>query len=163
MPDAKSKLTIRRLRPLFALLVIFLVSPHFTDAQDSTKSPAQNPSAKQSPRLAKTPPGGPANGDQTATLEADQQRQVGNIYYADGNVDVRYENTRLRADHVEYNEDTYVVIARGHVQLDYMCAPRFRLSGTQHQLCLLAPTHSTLRRMRRSGWTNILIILRKRG
>ena len=120
MPDAKSKLTIRRLRPLFALLVIFLVSPHFTDAQDSTKSSAQNPSAKQSPRLAKTPPGGPANGDQTATLEADQQRQVGNIYYADGNVDVRYENTRLRADHVEYNEDTYVVIARGHVQLDYM-------------------------------------------
>jgi len=120
MPDAKSKLTLRRLRPLFALLVIFFVSPRFTDAQDAAKTLPQNPSTKQSPRLAKTAPGGPANGDQTATLEADQQRQVGNIYYADGNVDVRYENTRLRADHVEYNEDTYVVIARGHVQLDYM-------------------------------------------
>src|ERR1700722_20368996 len=57
---------------------------------------------------------------ETASLEADQQRQVGKIYYADGHVDVHYENTRLRADHVEYNEDTQVVIARGNVQLDYL-------------------------------------------
>ena len=35
-------------------------------------------------------------------------------------MDVRYQNTRLRADHVEYNEATQVVIARGHVQLDYV-------------------------------------------
>lgn len=57
--------------------------------------------------------------DQTATLEANHQSQVGRIYYADGNVDMEYQNVRLRADHVEYNEDTQVVIARGHVQLDY--------------------------------------------
>ena len=55
-----------------------------------------------------------------ATLEADQQRQVGKIFYADGHVDVRYENVRLRADHVEYDSDTQVVMARGHVQLDYV-------------------------------------------
>jgi len=54
------------------------------------------------------------------TLEADQQRQTGKTFYADGHVDIRYENARLRADHVEYNEDTQVVIARGSVQLDYM-------------------------------------------
>ena len=57
--------------------------------------------------------------DQTATLEADHQSQVGRVYYADGNVDVVYQDVRLRADHVEYNEDTQVVNARGHVQLDY--------------------------------------------
>ncbi len=55
-----------------------------------------------------------------ATLEADQQKQVGRISYADGHVDVRYQNARLRADHVEYNADTQVVLARGHVELDYL-------------------------------------------
>ncbi len=61
----------------------------------------------------------PAAGGE-ATLEADQQRAVGHTYYADGHVDLRYENVRLRADHVEYNEETQVAIAQGHVQLDYM-------------------------------------------
>jgi LPS-assembly protein len=55
-----------------------------------------------------------------ATLEADQQRAVGKTYYADGHVDMRYQNARLRADHVEYDSENQVVIARGHVQLDYL-------------------------------------------
>ena len=55
-----------------------------------------------------------------ATLEADQQRQVGKIFYADGHVDVRYQNARLRADHVEYDNEAQVVVARGHVVLDYV-------------------------------------------
>ena len=56
-----------------------------------------------------------------ATLEADTQGgEVGKNYHADGNVDLRYENLRLRADHVEWNQETDVVIARGHVQLDYL-------------------------------------------
>ncbi|HVB58678.1 MAG TPA: LPS assembly protein LptD [Candidatus Acidoferrales bacterium] len=55
-----------------------------------------------------------------ATLEADQQREVGKIFYADGHVDVRYQNARLRADHVEYNGETQVIVAQGHVQLDYL-------------------------------------------
>ncbi|HET9802628.1 MAG TPA: putative LPS assembly protein LptD, partial [Candidatus Acidoferrum sp.] len=42
------------------------------------------------------------------------------IFYADGNVDVRCGEARLRADHVEYDSTTQVVIARGHVQLDYL-------------------------------------------
>ncbi len=52
-------------------------------------------------------------------LEARQQRKEGNVFIADGDVDVRYENLRLRADHVEYNADTYEALARGHVQFDY--------------------------------------------
>ena len=52
------------------------------------------------------------------TLEADQQRQVGKIFYADGNVDILYEDARLRADHVEFNDETKVAVARGHVQFD---------------------------------------------
>ncbi|MDE3110672.1 MAG: LPS-assembly protein LptD, partial [Acidobacteriota bacterium] len=53
------------------------------------------------------------------TLQADQQRLADKIYYADGNVDVVYQDARLRADHVEYNTETQEVSARGHVQLDY--------------------------------------------
>ena len=53
------------------------------------------------------------------TLQADQQRLAGKVYYADGNVDVVYEDARLRADHVEYDTETQEITARGHVQLDY--------------------------------------------
>jgi LPS-assembly protein len=55
-----------------------------------------------------------------ASLEADQQRKQGDVYYADGHVDLHYQEARLRADHLEYHSDTQVVIARGHVQLDYL-------------------------------------------
>jgi LPS-assembly protein len=53
------------------------------------------------------------------TLEADQQKQVGKVFYADGNVEIVYADVRLRADHVEYNEETKTAAARGHVQFDY--------------------------------------------
>jgi LPS-assembly protein len=120
MPDAKTTRTLRRLCLFLVLLGIFFASPRFIDAQDAaTKSPPQNPSKKQS-SVAKTSPQAEANGDQTATLEAGQQSEVGSIWHADGNVDLRYQNTRLRADHMEYNDDTKTAIARGHVQLDYM-------------------------------------------
>ncbi len=51
-------------------------------------------------------------------LEADQQRQVGKKFFADGNVDIVYRDFRLRADHVEFDDETKVAIARGHVQFD---------------------------------------------
>ncbi len=35
-------------------------------------------------------------------------------------MDVRYQNARLRADHVEYDNEAQVVVARGNVQLDYL-------------------------------------------
>jgi LPS-assembly protein len=107
-------------RSLFVLFLILLAYPAFCHAQENAKAQPQNTATKQTSRASNTSPQAGANADQSATLEADQQRQVGRIYYADGNVDVHYQNTRLRADHVEYNEDTYVAIARGHVQLDYM-------------------------------------------
>src|SRR5579872_4244556 len=61
----------------------------------------------------------PAPGGEV-TLAADQQRQSGRIFYADGHVDMRYENVRLRADHIEYDEQAQTVSARGNVQLDYL-------------------------------------------
>lgn len=53
-------------------------------------------------------------------LEANRQTKQGDRYIADGDVDVRYLDMRIRADHIEYDSKTYDVFARGHVIFDYM-------------------------------------------
>src|SRR5712671_8148990 len=58
------------------------------------------------------------SGEATVRLEAEQQRKEGDIFFADGKVEILYGNYRLRADHVQYNSKTYLVAASGHVQLD---------------------------------------------
>jgi len=103
MPNATPSNSVRRLALYIALLLLFALNPRALWGQAKAQKP-----------LAALTSGG------EATLEADQQRQVGKIYYADGHVDVRYENARLRADHVEYDNEAQVVVARGNVQLDYL-------------------------------------------
>jgi LPS-assembly protein len=103
MPNATPSNSVRRLALYVALAPLFLLTPRALHGQAAPQKP-----------LAGLTGGG------EATLEADQQRQVGKISYADGHVDVRYQNARLRADHVEYDNDTQVVTARGNVQLDYV-------------------------------------------
>jgi LPS-assembly protein len=51
-------------------------------------------------------------------LEAEQQRVEGDVYFADGKVEIQYKNSRLRADHVQYNTKTYLATASGHVLFD---------------------------------------------
>ena len=51
-------------------------------------------------------------------LEAQQQRKQGNIFYADGDVDIHYANMRLRADHAQYNLDTGEARVKGNVRYD---------------------------------------------
>src|SRR6202050_2875009 len=97
---------------LCALLLALLAATPLSLQGQSQNTPPSSPLQRPNP-IANLTPGG------EATLEADQQRQVGKISYADGHVDVRYENARLRADHVEYDNDAQVIIARGHVELDY--------------------------------------------
>ncbi|MGA8102519.1 MAG: LPS assembly protein LptD, partial [Candidatus Acidiferrales bacterium] len=65
------------------------------------------------------PPAAVAPHDEDFTISADQQRQAGTMFYADGNVDILFGNTRLRGDHVEFNRETQKLFARGHVKLDY--------------------------------------------
>jgi LPS-assembly protein len=109
---------LRRYALLLFLLAFLLAGPRVAHAQNAAgpSSPATTKTQTNKP-VAKA---APSSASVEATLEAKQQRQVGQIYYADGAVDVHYQNTRLRADHVEYNEDTQVVIATGNVQLDYL-------------------------------------------
>jgi len=54
----------------------------------------------------------------TVRLEAEQQRKEGDLFFADGKVEIQYKNLKLRADHVQYNAKTYMAVANGNVQLD---------------------------------------------
>src|SRR5712692_3296322 len=51
-------------------------------------------------------------------LEAKPQRREGDVFFAEGDVDIRYQDARLRADQVAYYSLTSVAIARGHIQFD---------------------------------------------
>ena len=59
-----------------------------------------------------------SSGQASVRLEAEQQRKEGDVYFADGKVEIQYRNLRLRADHVQYNAKTYMAAARGHVLFD---------------------------------------------
>lgn len=61
----------------------------------------------------------PARKGGVVNLEAKTQSRKGDVTTADGDVDIQYADTRLRADHVEYNGKTYEAVATGHVHLDY--------------------------------------------
>src|SRR5437879_3127540 len=69
------------------------------------------------------------SGEATVRLEAEQQRKEGDIFFADGKVEILYRNYRLRADHVQYNAKTYEAAVRGHVQLDVDTQPLAADSG----------------------------------
>ena len=47
------------------------------------------------------------------------QRRQGNLFIADDDVDIHYAGQRLRADHIEYNDETTEAFARGHVHYDF--------------------------------------------
>jgi LPS-assembly protein len=98
-PHARAVSALRLFLCLAALLLVLAAAtPRMASAQQ-----ARFPSAK----------GGVAN------LEAKTQSRKGDVTAADGDVDIHYADTRLRADHVEYNSKTYEATAAGHVQLDY--------------------------------------------
>ncbi len=60
----------------------------------------------------------PQSAQTTVRLEAEQQRKEGDIFFADGKVEIQYKNLTLHADHVQYNSKTYLAVAQGNVQLD---------------------------------------------
>ncbi len=47
------------------------------------------------------------------------QQKKGDLFIADGDVDITYSDMRLRADHAEYNNATSEASARGHVIFDF--------------------------------------------
>ena len=74
---------------------------------------ARIPASAQQVRLS-TPSGGIAE----ISSSGPQQRQ-GDLFIADGDVDITYSGMRLRADHAQYNNATSEAIAHGHVLFDF--------------------------------------------
>jgi len=52
-------------------------------------------------------------------LEARQQRREGPLLIAEGDVEIRYQELRFRADYVEYNTATFQASARGNIRFDF--------------------------------------------
>ena len=125
MRDFAAASTIRRIaHTLIALLALSSAFAQLANAQ--TASPATPPAQKTS-SLEKASPASPGCQYSTekreptlATLEAETQHRTGNITYADGCVEILYENFRLRADHVEYDDTTKQATAHGHVVIDHL-------------------------------------------
>jgi LPS-assembly protein len=61
----------------------------------------------------------PAKGGIAELSAKGPQRRQGNLFIADDDVDIHYAGQHLRADHVEYNDQTNEAFARGHVQYDF--------------------------------------------
>jgi LPS-assembly protein len=64
-------------------------------------------------------PAPPPSGSVAEITAKGAQRRVGSTYIADDDVDISYGGMRLRADHVEYDDTTSQVIARGHIIFDF--------------------------------------------
>jgi lipopolysaccharide assembly outer membrane protein LptD (OstA) len=71
------------------------------------------------PAAGQQAPAPPAKGGIAELSASGPQRRQGDLFIADGDVDIRYADLRLRADHVEYNNKTFQAVARGHVQFDF--------------------------------------------
>ncbi|HYL85815.1 MAG TPA: LPS assembly protein LptD [Candidatus Angelobacter sp.] len=96
-------------RTLSALRVAFLLALLLAALEDSL-APVSRAQQIRLPSSAK---------GTVAELESKTQTRKGDVTIADGDVDIRYGETRLRADHVEYNDKTNEAVATGHVLLDY--------------------------------------------
>jgi LPS-assembly protein len=112
MRDVSGATILHRILFFAALASAMALAP---SARAQATPPKKNapPSASSAANAQKTKRPGPL-----ATLEAEKQSQIGNTAYADGHVDLHYKDVRMRADHVEYNDDTGEVAARGHIVLD---------------------------------------------
>jgi LPS-assembly protein len=75
--------------------------------------------AQAVPESAQGVPKSPGKGGIAELSSTGPQRRQGAVTIADGEVDIHYGNQRLRADHMEYNDQTNEALARGHVQYDY--------------------------------------------
>ncbi|MGA2097756.1 MAG: LPS assembly protein LptD [Candidatus Acidiferrum sp.] len=93
---------LRSLIFLIALLSLYGPASPISSAQQSQQAPLHSNKA----------------GNVEIWSRGPQQKQ-GDVFIADGDVDLHYGDQRLQADHMEYNEKTSESMARGHVKYDY--------------------------------------------
>ena len=124
----------KNLRSFLCITVVWLCHPQLTVwawqnwHPESSPVPAQQtqptdaaslpdaPDADELPRFEPVP--GPGKKMVPVHIAAKTQRKDGNVYTLIGDVEVRYKDYIVRADRMNYNEDTGEARAEGHVELD---------------------------------------------
>jgi LPS-assembly protein len=85
-----------------------LDSPGHPETQKTEDSRAETPCAAQAAQQALD----------SATICADQQEKIGDVYKLHGNAEIHYRTYILRADELTYNSDTGEATATGHFTVD---------------------------------------------
>ncbi len=124
----------KNLRSFLCITVVWLCHPQLavwawqSGHPESSPVPAQHsqptdsaslpdvPDADELPRLEPVP--GPGRKMVPVHIAANTQRKDGDIYTLLGDVEIRYKDYIIRADRMNYNEDTGEARAEGHVELD---------------------------------------------
>jgi LPS-assembly protein len=107
------------------------------DAQQSSTSLPDEPSATRYPRAEVMPP----VDDTTAVeIESDTQSKLGSRYVLDGDVVITYRDRIIKADHMEYDTETGEVTADGH----------FHVTGGANYEDIHA-SHGTMNLIRQTG------------
>jgi LPS-assembly protein len=105
---------------LLITIMVFVAShPHLL-AQQVTTAATSYASLPDAPGTARYPAAQvvPPTDDTTAvTIYSDTQSKLGDSYVLDGDVEIRYRDRTVNADHVEYNTDTGELTANGHVHM----------------------------------------------
>ena len=104
------------LLPATGLVTSELRSPQDQDLDASSQQePKQNADSNPS-----TPCAAQAaeQAQDSATICADQQEKIGDVYKLHGNAEIHYQSYVLRADELTYNSDTGEASATGHFTID---------------------------------------------
>lgn len=96
-----------------ALVTSQLLSENSSD-QSSSNASQKEPAATASPCALKAANQAP----DSATICADQQEKVGDVYKLHGNAEIHYRTYVIRADEITYDSDSGGATASGHFTLD---------------------------------------------
>lgn len=115
------------LRTRFLITALFLCHQLLASALVTSQLPSENSSEESSSRgsqkeqIAATTPCALKAANQasdSATICADQQEKVGDVYKLHGNAEIHYRNYVIRADEITYDSGSGEATASGHFTLD---------------------------------------------
>ena len=101
------------------VLATALVTSQLLSDSDEANAFAQESKQRGTSDTGVTCPGQTAQSDQdSATICAQQQEKIGNVYNLRGNVEIHYRTYVLRADEITYDSDSGEATASGHFSVD---------------------------------------------
>jgi len=115
------------LRTRFLITALFLCHQLLTSALVTSQLPSENSGEESSSRAGQKEEAAPSSpcalraanqASDSATICADQQEKVGDVYKLHGNAEIHYRTYVIRADEITYDSDSGEATASGHFTLD---------------------------------------------